>query len=141
MQMLSLLPEDASLHSIWTAHASMVHYWTFMSSSFKEIPEGEVVPEIIPWFKKDVTPEGETVYCEKIDFNGVLEEQRLATVPDMYVYKPIYQTLPPNIEFEPVVVTFEPKADNGCNHVWKAYSVPFSNPVNYCRHCGVKEKQ
>lgn len=139
MQMLSLLPADASLHSIWTGHTTMTHWWTFKSNSFKEVPMGEVVPDITPMFCRDASG---NVWCDRIEFNGILEEPT-SSKSDVYEYKVHIVKTDSPIATEPVTTDIQNTINSGfdCQHVWKMFSVPFSNPVNYCRNCGIKQTQ
>ena len=113
MGILALLPEDAKFVGSHVDGLN-INYLKFESESFKDVMEGQYIPEITPWIRKDAM--GDT-YVEKIDFNDTLNTD--------------------NYKFDGSVT---PMVKQSCEHPQWVFYKGLLEVYKYCADCGEKYK-
>jgi hypothetical protein len=67
--MLDLMPEDAKFLGCGNDSEYFVDYMFFSSDAFVDVPEGNVIPTITPWFTRN----GDLVSVTQIDMRDALQ--------------------------------------------------------------------
>lgn len=112
--MLDFMPADANFIGAGHDQASNLDYLFFTSDTFKDTPDGGLIPHITPMFRTDAII-GE--YVQGIDFGNAKEDD----------YPGV--TLGTGSLWSKL---------NGCNHTWVDYR-GINDAYDICSKCGVKK--